>query len=109
MFGSEFQKYALSSLQQLLADHPPAPEGLDPDIGTAGSKYSHIRCLCFHLHLNTKMLQVEQVCVDVRRYPYFVGGDDLMVPATSGGLHNCTTLCIIAVTCERLCFKVGTH
>ena len=38
MFGSEFQRYALSSLQQLLADHPPAPEGLDPDIGTARNK-----------------------------------------------------------------------
>lgn len=37
LFGSEFQKYALSSLQQLLADHPPAPEGLDPDTGTAPS------------------------------------------------------------------------
>ena len=34
---SEFQKYALSSLQQLLADHPPAPEGLDPDIGTVSN------------------------------------------------------------------------
>ena len=38
LFGSEFQRYALSSLQQLLADHPPAPEGLDPDIGTARNK-----------------------------------------------------------------------
>ena len=35
----EFQKYALTSLQQLLADHPPAPEGLDPDIGTVVNKH----------------------------------------------------------------------
>ena len=32
---------------RLLADHPPAPEGLAPDIGT--------------------------VCVDVHRHPYFKG------------------------------------
>lgn len=58
-FGSEFQKYALSSLQQLLADHPPAPEGLDPDIGTA----SNIHKFYVFLHLKTNLPQVEHVCV----------------------------------------------
>lgn len=44
--GSEFQKYALGSLQQLLADHPPAPEGLDPDTGTL-QVFTH-KMLSFH-------------------------------------------------------------
>ena len=35
LFPLQFQKYALESLQQLLADHPPAPVGQDPDEGTA--------------------------------------------------------------------------
>ena len=43
----EFQKYALTSLQQLLADHPPAPEGLDPDIGTVVNKYLCLFCFVF--------------------------------------------------------------
>ena len=43
----EFQKYALTSLQQLLADHPPAPEGLDPDIGTGLIK--HLSSFVFSL------------------------------------------------------------
>ena len=45
----EFQKYALTSLQQLLADHPPAPEGLDPDIGIQASLSTLARLffLCF--------------------------------------------------------------
>ena len=45
----EFQKYALTSLQQLLADHPPAPEGLDPDIGTVVNK--HLCLFCFFVCL----------------------------------------------------------
>ena len=56
LFRSEFQKYALSSLQQLLADHPPAPEGLDPDIGTARNKRTlDVYCLLISLHLNTSI------------------------------------------------------
>ena len=31
----KFQKYALGSLQQLLADNPPAPVGQDPDEGSS--------------------------------------------------------------------------
>lgn len=62
-FGSEFQKYALSSLQQLLADHPPAPEGLDPDIGTASNIHKLDAYFNVFLHVKTNLPQVEQVCV----------------------------------------------
>ena len=41
-----FQKYALESLQQLLADHPPAPVGRDPDEGTAHHTALHPTFKC---------------------------------------------------------------
>ena len=60
----EFQKYALTSLQQLLADHPPAPEGLDPDIGTVVNK--HLCLFCFFVCLF--------VCCFLSLFFFFVGG-----------------------------------
>lgn len=50
----KFQKYALESLQQLLADHPPAPVGQDPDEGTVPRVTFLTICflpfftICFH-------------------------------------------------------------
>lgn len=50
--AESIEKYALSSLQQLLADHPPAPEGLDPDIEVAPGEWTDDTIkLCLYLYL----------------------------------------------------------
>ena len=87
----EFQKYALTSLQQLLADHPPAPEGLDPDIGTVVNKYLCLFCFVFLCFLSLLVarkdsispitlrsyLQKHYVCICIYIYIYifFWGGE----------------------------------
>ena len=75
----EFQKYALTSLQQLLADHPPAPEGLDPDIGTGLIKHlsSFVFSLLFsfllwwHEKITSYQLRQDHIC---RKIIFFWGG-----------------------------------
>ena len=75
----EFQKYALTSLQQLLADHPPAPEGLDPDIGTGLIKHlsSFVFSLLFsfllwwHEKIISYQLRQDHIC---RKIIFFLGG-----------------------------------
>ncbi|CAH3127888.1 unnamed protein product [Pocillopora meandrina] len=50
--AESIEKYALTSLQQLLADHPPAPEGLDPDIEVAPGEWTDDTIkLCLYLYL----------------------------------------------------------
>ena len=75
----EFQKYALTSLQQLLADHPPAPEGLDPDIGTGLIKHlsSFVFSLLFsfllwwHEKITSYQLRQDHIC---RKIIFFFWG-----------------------------------
>lgn len=75
----EFQKYALTSLQQLLADHPPAPEGLDPDIGTGLIMHlsSFVFSLLFsfllwwHEKITSYQLRQGHIC---RKIIFFGGG-----------------------------------
>lgn len=81
----EFQKYALTSLQQLLADHPPAPEGLDPDIGTVVNKHLCLFCFLFvclfvvsslfwrHEKLASRQLRQDHIYRNII-YIFFFGG-----------------------------------
>ena len=76
----EFQKYALTSLQQLLADHPPAPEGLDPDIGTGLIKHlsSFVFSLLFSFllwwHEKITSYQLRQDHIFRKIFFFFFGG-----------------------------------
>ena len=78
----EFQKYALTSLQQLLADHPPAPEGLDPDIGTGLIKHlsSFVFSLLFsfllwwHEKIISYQLRQDHICRKI--IFFFLGGGE---------------------------------
>ena len=94
----EFQKYALTSLQQLLADHPPAPEGLDPDIGTGLIKHlsSFVFSLLFsfllwwHEKIISYQLRQDHICRKIIFFFFLGGGRGITNAVQSEGENNLT-------------------